>query len=285
MVKKRNVLIFVSILILGSMVFKSCTPEYFAVKKFRESTPVSVLFIPNQVVFKTNSTIQNLYPKFKELPQELQDTIWNLNTQLLEKVPDSSIVETFYTSFLNLLRKSDLRVYDPKNMVGFNTNDTNAYILKIAQMEMDEMKQMIPYSEPIDSETELYKEVEINSLTLNVWFELTRATNDTAKPVVLFASYIISDEVVGHFYNALSGYEFRFKRDDIDTTHILPMSVNSGEMMAQYFYNHMLNMYTAYYRNLSDYQFRYVGNYILKGQAYSFYYPTENERFTIIEKE
>lgn len=285
MVKKRNVLIFVSILILGSMVFKSCTPEYFAVKKFRESTSVSVLFMPNQVVFKTNSTIQNLYPKFKELPQELQDTIWNLNTQLLEKVPDSSIVDTFYTSFLNLLRKSDLRVYDPENMVGFNTNDTNAYILKIAQMEMDEMKQMIPYSEPIDSETELYKEVEINSLTLNVWFELTRAINDTAKPVVLFASYIISDEVVGHFYNALSGYEFRFKRDDIDTTHILPMSAFAGEMMAQYFYNHMLNMYTAYYRNLSDYQFRYVGNYILKGQAYSFYYPTENERFTIIEKE
>ncbi|MDD2412436.1 MAG: hypothetical protein PHR79_05920 [Bacteroidales bacterium] len=283
--KKRNALIFVSILMLGSMIFKSCTPEYYAVKKFRESTQVSVLFIPNQVVFKTNSTIQNLYPNFTELPQEIQDTIWNMNTQLLEKVPDSSIVETFYTSFLNLLKESDLRVYDSENMVGFNTNDTNAYILKIAQMEMDEMKQMIPYSQPIDSETELYKEVEINSLTLNVWFELTRAINDTAKPVVLYASYIISDVVKGNFYNTLSGYEFRFKRDDIDTTHILPMSVNAGEMMAQYFFNHILNMYAAYYRSPSDYQFRYIGNYILKGQGYSFYYPTENEQFTIIAKE
>jgi hypothetical protein len=283
MAKKVDVLIFI-ILILSSLVFKSCVPEYYVVKKFRTSANVSILVIPNQLVYKTNTTIQELYPNFGDLSPQVQDSIWYANTKFLEKVSDSAVIYTFYSKFLNLLKKSEMKVFDYQNTASFNLKDTNAYILKIVQMEMEEKKQQIPYSQPVDNNQELFKEVEINSVTLNVWFELVRAAKDTLKPNLLFASFVISDEVRGRFFNTLNGYEFRFKRNDIDTTRILPMASAAGEKMAQYFYNHMLNVYAAYFWDSPDYDFRYVGKYIQKDKGYSFYYPTEDERFITIRK-
>ncbi len=284
MAKKVDVLIFVILLFFSTLVFKSCVPEYYVVKKFRTSANVSVLVIPNQLVYKTNATIQDLYPNFGDLSPQLQDSIWYANTKFLEKVSDSVVIYTFYSKFLNLLKKSEMKVFDYQNTASFNLKDTNAYILKIVQMEMEEKKQQIPYSQPVDNNQELYKEVEINSLTLNVWFELLRAANDTLNPTLLFASYTISDVVRGRFFNTLNGYEFRFKRNDIDVAQILPMSSEGGEKMAQYFFNHMLNVYARYYWDSPDYDFRYVGKYINKDKGYSFYYPNEDERFITIRK-
>ena len=119
-------------------ILTSCTPEYFIVKNFKASNNISVLVIPNQVILKTNSKIIDLYPEFNKLPKALQDTIWNVNTQFLEKKSDSTIINQFYSTFIQLMQSTEVKVYSFNEIDKFNAADTNAYVLKIVQMEMDE---------------------------------------------------------------------------------------------------------------------------------------------------
>ena len=268
-----------------NVIFNSCTPEYFIVKNFKESNNISVLILPCDVILKTNTTIVDLYPDFSKLPKALQDTIWNVNTKFLEKFPDSLLINSFYSNLIQQLKLTEVKIFSASEIDRFNTNDTNAYVLKIAQIEMEENNKKIPYSQPIDYNSEVYKEVEVKTLSLNVWFELYNASNDSVPMQVLYSSHVISDEVEGRFAQNMNGnYDFKFKRKNIDTSDIVPLVNTASLKMSQYFYNHIINIYASKVYQSYGYNLRYIGKQIDKQKGYSIYYPSEDERFIEIKK-
>lgn len=281
----KHLIRFIFFLLTVNFIFFGCTPEYFVVKNFKESNNISVLVLPCDVILKTNTTIVDLYPDFSKLPKALQDTIWNVNTKFLEKLPDTLLINTFYNTLINQLKLTEVKIFSKSDVEKFYQNDTNAYVLKIAQIEMEENIKKIPYSQPIDYDSEVYKEVEIKTLSFNVWFELYKASNDTIPLQILYSSQVISDIVEGRFAQSISGnYEFKFKRKDIDTSDIVPMVNSASNKMSQYFYNHLINVYAAKVYQSYGYNLRYIGNQMNKKKGYSIYYPSEDERFIEIKK-
>ncbi len=282
--KHFRIKVFAFILVSMCLI-SACTPEYFIVKNFKETNNISVLILPCNVILNSNTTIVELYPDYAKLPKALQDTIWNANTKLLEKVPDSVVINEFYSSLIKQLRLSEVKIYSINEIDAFNALDSNAYVLKIAQIEMEENKKRIPYSEPVEYNYEVYKEVEVKTLSLNVWFEFTKASNDTVAPQVLYSSQTISDEVSGRFAQNINGsYDFKFKRNDIDANDILPLARIASLKMGQYFYNHLLNVYAKKVYQSYDYNLRYIGKQLDKQKGFSIYYPSVDERFIEISK-
>jgi hypothetical protein len=136
---------------------------------------------------------------------------------------------------------------------------------------LEEDKQKVDFSKEISGQEELYKDMEVEVLTINVWLEIFKSLSDSVPVNVLYGKKSISDVVDGRFFSTGDNnqFEFRFKRTDIKKEDVTPLSVDAGKQNAQQLTDYFFNKYMRILYPESE---RYFG-YNLKTQ--SLYYPED----------
>jgi hypothetical protein len=153
-------------------------------------------------------------------------------------------------------------------------------IFRIGQIQLEEDKQKIDFSEALSGKEELYKDMEIEVLSVNVWFEWFKSDKDSTCSKVFYAEKKISDEVDGHFYSTgeNDNYEFRYKRKDIGVADVLKLARLSADQNAQQLVDFLFTRYVLMSYPESEQYFGYdIDNK-------TFYLPNENLQLIEIKK-
>ena len=127
------------ILILSIVILSvSCSPERKLAKTFIESKPdISVLILPVDYVFKTNLKVDEIEDK-KGMTDWQLDSALMANSVLLNDISDSAFLEIYVNSMIEEFERLGIKVYTESYLDSFLFIQTPAYILNIAQLEVEE---------------------------------------------------------------------------------------------------------------------------------------------------
>lgn len=261
------------------LVSTSCTIQNQLSTDFKKhADSVSVLIVGSSHLQKTSAVIERLYPQFSELSSDLKDTVWKHQTKLIDSVGDSLILDSYYKSIISRLKIANLKIYADNQVAEFEKQSGSKWIFRVAQIQLEEDNRKVDFSKEIRGQEELYKDMEIEILSINTWFEVFKSENDTAPFKVLYAQNTISDDVDGRFFETMDGqYEFRFKRTDIGKEDVLKLSKSCAEKNAQQIVDFIFTNYVRqfYPESESTYGFDIDGK--------NFYKPSEKEQFNEIK--
>ncbi len=266
-----KIILFISLPIL--ILVSSCTIQSQLSKDFNKySDSVSVLIVGSSNLQKVSLVVERLYPQFDELSADLKDTVWKHQTKFLNSVEDSAVLNIHYRFIIQQLKKTKIKIFTDDKVDEFVKQSGPKWIFRIAQIQLEEDKQKVDFSTELKGQEELYKDMEIEILSVNVWFEVFTSENDTTPKTILYVQKTISDEVKGRFFETIDGkFEFRFNRTDIMKEDILKLSELSANNNAQQITNYIFTKYIRTYYPESEEVYGYSID------RKKFYIPTENE--------
>ncbi|MEZ5195930.1 MAG: hypothetical protein R2764_05900 [Bacteroidales bacterium] len=131
-------------------------------------------------------------------------------------------------------------------MTDFLFFQTPAYILNIAQLELEEH-----YLEHEDSqefgEYVYYKTIDLNAVTFNTWLELSMLNNEHKGRRLFFTSETIADIVDGYFSENVftGGVKYKYQTIEIDVDVVYRYCELLGRRYAGYTYDFLMNEYIA----------------------------------------
>lgn len=276
----RTAIIGLFLIALSISFFSSCTVQQELSNGFQKhNDSVSVLVVGSSMLQKTSAVIMRLYPQFDQLSPELQDTVWKHQTKFLDVAQDSLLLDLYYNTILEKLRKTGMKIYDDAHADEFIKQPGVKWIFRIGQLQLEEDKQKVDFSTELTGQEQLYKDMEIEVLSMNVWFEVFKSENDTTPLKVLYAEKKISDEVDGRFFSTGDNdqYEFRYKRTDIAKEDLPKLAKETAELNAQQIANFLFTQYIKLSYPESE---RYYG-YDIERKKY--YDPDEKSQFIEIK--
>ncbi|MCD4664517.1 MAG: hypothetical protein K8R68_04535 [Bacteroidales bacterium] len=270
------------ILILSIVILSvSCSAERKLAKTFIESKPdISVLILPIDYVFKTNLKVDEIEDK-KGMTDWQLDSALMANSVLLKDISDSTFLETFINSMIEEFEKSGIKVYTESYLDSFLFIKTPAYILNIAQLEVEEF-----YTEHEDKEDlgdfTYYKSIDLNAINFNSWIELTRLNPKEEGRKVFFVSDGIEDIISGYFTENIFTGEVKYKYhiSEIDIDIIYKYCKILGKRYAGYTYDYFMNEYIT--ENFpAGTKRRYYMRYNRENKSLD---PASRNRFVIMEE-
>lgn len=161
----------------------------------------------------------------------------------LSSLKNITVTDLIYTNFIDEMKSRPFRIFNDSNMNAFMQLGTRSYIVKIAQIELDEFEIQFTASEQFDT-LAYYEDFDLNTVSVNMWVEVTEVngTQDTAQ--VLYSNEQISDEIEGCFSKSFSGrVEYNYVRTDIKIDKIYGMMSDFGILNAGYLFDYFLNKY------------------------------------------
>lgn len=224
----------------------SCTIQQELSSNFRQRTDsMSYLILKPLNLQKSSLVVQRLYPQFAQLSSNLQDTVWKHQTKFLDTLADTTFINTYYNELILQLKKSGIKVFSDNEMDDFAKAPGIKGVFRVGQLQLEEDKQKVDFSEEVNGSEELYKDLEIEVLAVNVWFEWFKNDQDSTPTKVLYAEKKISDKVDGRFFSTdvSDQYEFRFKRTDLTSSDVLKLAKLSADQNAQQLVNFLFNRF------------------------------------------
>lgn len=242
----RNTIFLAGILLV---LLSSCSTEMKFAREFsRQSEQISMLAIRTDYIFKINE-------KYIELPAGAQptdaeiDSLRYLQTLIIQYLEaddaDEYVLDHFFSAFTTELSRYGIQMYSEDQLETFFELDSNAYIINLAQVELDEFDYQILESEVFGGRTFEF-EYWINGLRVNTWFELSRLNpREDETPQILYASNDLYDDFQGYFNQQwLTGeISYLYKHDTIEMSEFYDFIGLLGRLYAAYTYDFMLNTY------------------------------------------
>lgn len=259
----------------------SCYPEWKLAKTFLSDGPESaILILPANYVFKKNLKVDELENKAGLTDAEI-DSALMANSLFLQKISDSTFLETFINSLILELDRLGFKVFLESQLDSVLFTKTPAYLFNIAQIELEEH-----YSVHEDKETfggfEYYKNVDLNAITYNFWFEISELNDEGGNRKLFFASETINDVVFGYFKENLFTGEINYKYtlDEIDLDILYRYAGIFGTRYAGYTFDYIMNEYITD-RWPPDKKRRFYMHYNPENSTLD---PTWTERFIEMEE-
>jgi hypothetical protein len=225
----------------------SCTVESKLADNFLKKLPeIDIQLFTPDAVFKYNhkgEEIQGL----EKLSAAGQDSSLFAHSRFIQYVSDSLFLDNYVNNFIDELRKLGFKVYVDASVDSVLLRKPQAYVLNIAQIQVDEYK--LPYedSEEIDDSV-YYKKFGLNAVDLSCWFELSKM--NAVKPVktVLYSTFSGSDGFNGRFYVDPFTYEVRYKYkiDSLEVKDVYELASYAGKKNASYLFDFFMNQYIVY---------------------------------------
>ena len=237
---------FLIFIVSGLLGLQSCLPERKIATTFIESQQqFNLLVNPPDLVFKYNHKGE-IIDGFDTLRPVQQDSALWVNSQFMQYINDSIMLESYMNQFIGELRELGFNVYLAESIDSFMTGKPQSYILDIPQIQLDEY-----YYPLIDEEdfldTTYYKQFNLNAVDFSSWFELSKANVPNAKKMVLYSSHTTYDSFDGRFFNDPFSGQVRYKYtiDSLQTTDVYEMAPYLGKKHAGYLYDYFMNQYIA----------------------------------------
>lgn len=260
---------------------QGCSYEWKLAKEYVQSGPeASALVLPPDYLIKTNLKT-NEAGITGDMDQYEKDSLLLAESLFLKDISDSAFLETYVNTYLDELEKYGITIFTREYADSFMFILTPAYIINMAQMELEEY-----YLKQEDSDEfggyVYYKTMYLNAVSLNTWFEVSELNSSRNGIEVLFHGYEISDYLSGYFtenlFNGKVNYKYHISEmtsDDInDDCEWLAM------LHASWTFDYLLNRYISQHAPPGKKR-RFFLHYNLKKNSFD----PASDWFTVMEAE
>ncbi len=259
----------------------ACYPEWRVARSYIDSDPeVSILILPTNYVFKKNLKVDELKQR-DSLSNVQLDSAMMANSIFLRNISDSIFLENFVNSMIDEFMKLGYTVYTEQMLDSFLFVKTGAYILNIAQIELEEHYTVHEDKQEFDDYI-YFKSVDLNAISYNFWFEMSAVNNDAEEHKLFYASETINDVVYGYFTeNMFTGdIKYKYNISEIDEDIIYRYSAYFGRRFAGYTYDYLMNRYIEEHWP-ADKTLRFYMQYKRENNSLD---PTINDRFMELDQ-
>lgn len=172
----------------------------------------------------------------------LDSLLW-VNSMFLQYINDSLFLDYYVSNYILELEKLGFTVYGEDSLMSFLSGQSNAFIVNMAQLEVEE------YIMPIQEEEQFgeyvyYEVIDLNAINLNSWFEISRV-NEEEEMAMFFASHYLTDGMEGYFryYWYTGEVGFNYEVDTIPMENLYKLSALAGYVYAGYTFDYLMNKY------------------------------------------
>ncbi len=236
--------IFIILIFPLLFILNSCSVEYKIAKEFVDAPKnISLLVFTPDYIFKNNLKTYE-YPVYDSLSADELDSALFFNSLFLQNINDSIFFENYLNNLNIGLSIYGINVFPEYMLDSFLLVQSEAYILNIAQIELEEY--IMPYIAEEYFDEYLYSEtIDLNAVNINSWFEITKLNSEENNKKVLYASHLVFDDMKGSFsQNVFTGeITFSYKIDQMTENDIYELSALLGTKYADYTYDYLLNNY------------------------------------------
>jgi hypothetical protein len=225
--------------------FYSCNTEKKLAKEFVYQ-PVKryALVMPPDFLYKVNQKTWLLDSIGDTLTDEQKDSLlWEM-ADFVNRIDDSVFLIKFTRGYNYRLAKYGFDVFNPALAGLFMEKDSNAFVINIPQIELEET--VYPYKdEMIMNGYTYFHQHYLNALNISSWFEINKVNDTAVNEDVLFASDLMTDDLTGSFeYDEVAGQlKYYFKLDSLTTKQVYDLAIVLGRRYAGYTYDYLLNKY------------------------------------------
>lgn len=251
----------------------SCVPEYQLARQFVDNRPeADILIIPPAQLLKTNLNA-DLLENDTLLAEFEKDSILFARSIFLKNISDSIFFERYINNLILELDRLGFRTYlnsFPQDMA-YDTN-FNSFVFNLAQIELEEKVDTYRDTEQYNGLT-YYKDLTLNSLTLHVWYELSRQNASDIK--ILYDSQTAMDQSYGYFEQNIFTGEVSYTENiaKLSLEDIYDFASVMAHQHAQYLFDFFLNNHIR--RNFPD----------NKKRRFLLHYEPSNDSFWSVEDE
>lgn len=233
------------IILLISGFFYGCNSEKKLAKQFvyQSDKRSSLIFTPDYL-YKTNQKTWLLDSLKGTFSQEQKDSLlWELS-DYIKNIDDSVFIKKFARGFMYQLAKYGFNVYGQEAIDLFMLNKSNAYLINIPQIELDET--IYPYKDKtvVNGYTYFHQHY-LNAIDLSTWFEISKINDSVINKEVMFANDLMTDDLTGSFdYDETNDQlKYYYIIDTLTVNQIYNLAIELGKRYAGYTYDYLLNKY------------------------------------------
>lgn len=237
-----------------------------------------MLLFPDQI-FLVNSKSEAEIAPFFFSDAESDSTLLS-ETLVFPLTSNEELLNIFKLSMKNELQNYGLLVFTEDQMENFLQQDSNMFMLNVAQIELQEFTTMI--EDAINVGEAIYtKDIWLNGLNMAVWVELNPTNEQPSQPIVLFAENNLYDRYNGFFTQRfLTGeIDYRLTIDTITLQDARNFVQYLGRLYAAYTFDFLLNRKIE--RKIPE--VHRSGKYLRYDPYRQMYFSTETDRFIILE--
>lgn len=239
----RSAFILIPVLVM----LVSCGPERMIGDYYvKHNIKGSILLMRPDLVYKSNQMRFDLSDQMSETEK---DSVAYYRSSYLKHVSDSAFLDEYMNNFIDRLLSAGFDVYAQEYLDSFMTVGPPAYIVNVAQLQLEESRD----SAGSESLNELGVEgnyypsgISLNTVRLNSWFEVTELNADSGKVKKLFfASSIAHDAVKGGLNIMPESGELRFQYtiDTLALNDVYELARQSGKTYGDYLIDYFMNAY------------------------------------------
>lgn len=240
--KRQYILISIALLIAG--MFLSCSSERkFATAFVDTSVERSVLVFFPDFLFKTSQ--KTFLLDSLDITDETQfDSVLLVHSKYLQHIDDSLFLANYILGFEKELSAFGFSVFDENQVADFMEVDTHAFVINIAQIELEESI-YTHRDEAVIYDTYYYHDQDLQAVFVNSWIEISKVNENTNKPNIYFATGLVTDDMDGDFsFDLFTGkINFLYNIDSLDQAGLYNYAYQLGRTSAGYSFDLLLNTY------------------------------------------
>ncbi len=240
--KRQYILLIITFLVGGLLL--SCNSERkfaagFVDKKINRS---ALVFFP-EFLFKTNQKTF-LLDSLGVTDETQFDSVLMANSKFLQYLNDSLFIANYAFGFTKELSAFGFSVFDEHKVAEFMEVDSNAFVINIAQIELEETI-YTQRDEAVIYETYYFHDQDLEAVYVNSWIEISKVNEHTDKPIIYFATGLITDDLEGDFsYDLFTGrINYVYNIDSLEKASLYEYAYQLGRTYAGYTFDFLLNTY------------------------------------------
>lgn len=272
---RKETLSAILLFVFISTLFFGCGVERKLATSFTKSDVTrSALLIAPRYMYKENLR-KNILDSLGITDEALFDSVLMANSVLLKDLNDSLFIANYMLGLQKELKVFGLKVFDENSADAFLDVDSNAYVINVAQLEVEESD----YTQRDDItvyDTYYYHDHVLNAETVSSWLEINKINPAAQTHNVYFASDMITDDLQGEFlYDYFSDeVKYVYEIDTLKTADLYDFAYRLGRIYAGYTYDLLLNNYIR--NNIPE--SKWSGKYWrYNPELKSFFYATDDK--------
>jgi len=202
----------------------------------------ALVFFPD-FLFKTNQKTF-LLDSLGVTDKTQFDSVLLAHSKYLQHISDSLFLANYKLGFTKELSAFGFSVFDENNVAGFMEVDTNAFVINIAQIELEETI-YTDRDETLIYDTYYFHEQDLEAVYINSWIEISKVNENSNKANVYFATGLITDDFDGDFnYDLFTGkINYSYHLDSLERSELYKYAYKLGRTFAGYTFDFLLNDY------------------------------------------
>lgn len=225
-------------------VFIGCSTEKkFANEFVRKSSQIQVMVLSPEFIYKNNLNT-NIVDSLGITEEIIRDSLLWEQSDFLKEINDSLLIANYILGYKSELGAYNIRVIDEENANSLMSLDSNAYMINLAQIEIEE--EDYEYRD----ETQIYDYVYYHdhlftALNINSWFEINMINDNIASENIFYTTNTITDDLTSSYnYNMFSSQvEYIYEVDSLNLSKIYEYTYLLGRIYATYTFDFIMNRY------------------------------------------